>query len=692
MRPDSAGAIIGAMKNAWRALSLPPVRPLAAVIAGGLAILACLIAILVLDRGLSAVGRSDLSQIREGGFMILVPFLSSVVVGAALALRRPRHPVGWLFLVFGFSLVATGAIDSYVAYGAIARPGALPAAALMAVVGDATFIPWLALLGLIMLLTPSGQLTTRPWRIAAWATIGGGIASFACVMLRPYRGDHAHLGTIQNPLALPGLSEVALMATLPALLVLHLGVLAGAVSLVVRFRAARDQERMQLRWLGWSAVPFICFVVGAFIAATLDNQVVLGLMFGGFASIIPISSALAIEQYHLYDIERLVSRGVLWVLLSAVLASCYAAIVIVVGGVLGTTRPGGYPGGGAQLPAIVATLATVSLLGPARRFLQDGLDRRFNRRRFEAVATIRRYLREPSPGVTVEQGLRAALGDETLTLAYWIDERAHWVSAEGSPASPDPSALILQRHSLPMCAMSFDTRRIERGVAEVVAVEALAELENARLRAAITLQLVEVRESRARIAAAQLAERRKIERNLHDGAQQRLLATALQLRAAEVNQSPERVRAAVAGAIDQLQFAIQDLRDLANGLLPATLSDGGLAAAFDDLVSRTPVPVRLRATDRRYPALVEETAWFIACEAVANAVKHAAPHSVAISAEHKSGHLRLVIEDDGIGGANPAGSGLRGIADRAEAFGGRLTVNERPGRGTIITAELPCAS
>ncbi len=449
---------------------------------------------------------------------------------------------------------------------------------------------------------------------------------------------------------------------------------------------------MQLRWLGWSAVPFACFVVGAFIAAKLDNQAVLVLMAGGFATIIPVTAALAIEQYHLYDIERLVSRAVLWALLSVVLASCYTVVVVVVGSVLGTTRPGGYPGGGAQWPTIIATLATVSLLGPARRFLQDALDRRFNRRRFDALATIRRYLREPAPGFTVEQALREALRDETLTVAYWIDERENWVSAEGNPASPGATALTLQRHDLPVCAMTYDAQQVERGVAEAVAAEALAELENARLRAAITLQLVEVRESRARIAAAQLAERRKIERNLHDGAQQRLLATALQLRAAEVNQSPERVRAAVAGAIDQVQFAIQDLRDLANGLLPATLSDGGLAAAFDDLVSRTPVPVRFRATDRRYPAPVEATAWFIACEAVANAVKHAAPQSVAISAEREGDHLRLVIEDDGIGGANPAGSGLRGIADRAEAFGGRLTVNERPGHGTIITAELPCAS
>ena len=675
-----------AVRSSVRSWAIPPRLPLAVVSAGWLAILACLIAGLGLDHQLAAVGRADLAAPAALGLAFAVAILSASVVGSALALRRPRHPVGWLFLVFGFSLGATAAIDSAVVYGAVARPGALPAAALFAVVSDAAFVPWLILLGLIVLLTPSGRLDALPWRVAAWATVIGGGVAFVCILIRPYQGDYAYLGTIQNPLAVSRLAGLIAVVNPVAILVLHFGVLAGVVSLVVRYRAARDRERRQLRWLGWSAVPFACFVVGAYIASRLDNQAVLGLMAGGFVSIITVSAALAIEQYHLYDIERLVSRAVLWALLSAVLASCYAIVVVVAGGVVGTL------GGGAQVPAVVATLATVSLLGPARRFLQDTLDRRFNRRRFDAIAMIRRYLREPSSNITVEHALREALGDATLTVAYWIEERACWVSTKGEPASSDPAALVFRRHDLPVCAITFDERRVERNIVEAVASEALTELENTRLRAAIALQLVEVRASRARIAAAQLAERRKIERNLHDGAQHRLLALALQLRAAEVNQSPERVRTAIGSAVDQAQLAIQDLRDLANGLLPATLSDGGLAAALDDLAARIPVPVRLSVTDRRYPLPVEETAWFITCEAVANAVKHAAPCSVAISAEHAGDRLRLVIEDDGEGGADPTGSGLRGIADRAEAIGGCLTVGERPGRGTIITAELPCAS
>jgi signal transduction histidine kinase len=152
------------------------------------------------------------------------------------------------------------------------------------------------------------------------------------------------------------------------------------------------------------------------------------------------------------------------------------------------------------------------------------------------------------------------------------------------------------------------------------------------------------------------------------------------------------MRATVATAVDNLQAAVRELRELANGLRPAVLTDGGLAAALDDLAARSPVPMRLETTKERFAPTVEEAAWFIACEAVANAVKHAAPHSVAISACRQDGRLRLVIEDDGIGGADPAGSGLRGIADRAEAVGGTLAVWPRGEQGTIVIAELPCES
>jgi signal transduction histidine kinase len=466
---------------------------------------------------------------------------------------------------------------------------------------------------------------------------------------------------------------------------LHLGVLASAGAIVARFRSARAEEQLQLRWLGMAAILFVLLMLGAFVAAVLNSQLILSVMAGSLLAVIPLAVGLSIGQYHLYDVDRLMSRAVTWLILTAALIGTYIVVVVFVGQSIGRASD-------SAIPAVVATLAAVSVAGPLRRAIQDALDRRFNRRRFETLAMLREFARESTPSTTVEQALRTATGDPTLSTAYWVGEREAWVTEAGLPVTPSADGVVVQRREETVCFVSFDASILDRSTVAASANEVLTELENARLRAAITLQLVEVRESRARIVEAQLAERRRIERDLHDGAQQRLLGLAMQLRAVEMNVESERMRATLAAAVDELQVAVRELRELANGLRPVVLTDGGLAAALDDLAARSPVPMRLETTGERFAAAVEETAWFIACEAVANAVKHASPQSVVIRTCREDGRLRLVIEDDGIGGADPAGSGLRGIADRAEVAGGTLTVRPRGGHGTIVIAELPCES
>jgi len=646
---------------------------------------ACLVVMVVLDLRLADMGRSELQQFLNGSVIFLIPILSAAIVGSALVIRRPHHPVGWLFLLLTGVIVMTGLVDSYAAYGAVARPGALPGAQLAAVIGSKMFVPWMMVPGLILLLTPSGRLTGRLTRLAAWAMVLGGAVAFWAGMLRPYNGVHASLGIIDNPLEVPGGERVLFFILWTGILAMHVGVVVGAGAVVVRFRRAQAHERRQLRWLGMAAIPFALFVLGAMVAAVLDLEPLLQILSVCAIAVVPLVVALSIEQSHLYDIDRLVSRAVTWIVLSAALIATYIVVVIFVGQSIGRAAD-------SAIPAVIATLAAASVAGPLRRGIQNTLDRRFNRRRYETLAMLHAYTREPTPSMTVEQALCAATGDPTLTVAYWLDEREAWVSEAGLPLAPAADGVTVQRRGATICVVSFDSVALERPTIEAAAAEVRAELENARLRAAITLQLVEVRESRARIVEAQLAERQKIERDLHDGAQQRLLGLAMQLRAVELSGDIERTQATVATAVEELQAAVRELRELANGLRPAVLTDGGLAAALDELAARSPVPVRLETMRERFAPEVEETAWFIACEAVANAVKHAAPLSVAISACRMDGRLQLVIEDDGIGGADPSGSGLRGIADRAEAVGGRLTVQQRGGHGTIVVAELPCAS
>ena len=222
--------------------------------------------------------------------------------------------------------------------------------------------------------------------------------------------------------------------------------------------------------------------------------------------------------------------------------------------------------------------------------------------------------------------------------------------------------------------------------------EAAPELDNTALRAAVSLQLVEVRASRMRLANGQLEERKRIERDLHDGAQQRLLALAAQLQAALLNGDPGRMRDALNQGVSESRAAVVELRDLANGLHPQVLADGGLSAALDQLAARHPIDVRVIDATRRYSARVEATAWFIVCEGVTNALKHAKAATVGVSVVSDAEALRIVVSDDGLGGADIHGRGLRGLSDRAEAIGGRLSVTSAEPRGTLLEVVLPCGS
>lgn len=238
--------------------------------------------------------------------------------------------------------------------------------------------------------------------------------------------------------------------------------------------------------------------------------------------------------------------------------------------------------------------------------------------------------------------------------------------------------------------MEFDPRRVERGLVMSVATEAAAEIDNVALRAELARQLAAVTESRARLATAHQDERRRLERDLHDGAQQRLLAIALQLQSARLNGATDVLRTEVDRAVVELGRTVQELRDLASGMQPAALASGGLLAAVADLAERIPVPITYEVPDRRFGPAAEGTAWFVVAEAVANAVKHAFAKSIHIDVDHAADGMTVTVSDTGIGGANPDGDGLRGLHDRVAAVGGTLTVQSLPPSGTVVKAVLPC--
>jgi signal transduction histidine kinase len=313
-----------------------------------------------------------------------------------------------------------------------------------------------------------------------------------------------------------------------------------------------------------------------------------------------------------------------------------------------------------------------------------------------AMTTLMVRLAELPPPQQVRDALADALGDSTLRLLFWIDDG--YTDLDGHPATLDPerAVTVLEYGGERFAALEHDPFLYDdRELLQAVGAAARLAVENSRLQAQLRAQLAEVRASRARIVAAGDAERRRLERDLHDGAQQRLLGIRLALRLARqrVGEDDGEVEELLREADDELMAGLDELRALARGIHPAVLTDEGLAAALGSLARRAAVPVEIRAVpDGRLAAPVEAAAYFVASEALANVAKHAHASNVTIAVTRHEGWVRLEVADDGIGGADVTrGSGLAGLKDRVEALDGHLEISSRDAAGTTLSAEFPCA-
>ena len=317
--------------------------------------------------------------------------------------------------------------------------------------------------------------------------------------------------------------------------------------------------------------------------------------------------------------------------------------------------------------------------------------------RADAIGELLLRLGEEPRNDSLRRLLADALSDDALQLVYWIDGR--WVRGDGSPAElPEGDRrrawTPVEVEGERVGAIIHDASlRAEPDVLASVAAAAGLAMQNERLHAALGARLEDLRRSRARIVEAGLAERRRLERNLHDGAQQRLVALSLGLRMAErqIARDPERARAMVAAAQEELTQALEELRELARGIHPAVLSDRGLGAAVEALAVRSPLPVRvLEVPSDRLPEPVEAAAYFTISEALTNVAKYAGASEATVAVRRTNGHAEVEVADDGVGGADPdRGSGLRGLVDRLGALDGRLSLDSPPGSGTTLRAEIP---
>src|SRR6266508_2822907 len=332
-----------------------------------------------LDHLLRQAGMPELGMLQAASAPLLAAAVSAATVGAVLASRRPAHPVGWLMLGIGLLVAADGVVSEYVGYGVVARPGALPAASYLAGISNGLQVLWLACGGFVLLLTPTGSLPSPRWRW--WARVAAA-APLLLVLLfavdpHPLAPEHP---TVDNPLAVPVPAGVLLaVAAVDAVIVLAT-LVAAAGSLVVRFRRARGTERQQLRWVavGAAVVGAVALLVGVVAGAMAKDRVVLAAL-GTCVALLPLATGAAILRYRLYDLDRIISRTLAYGLLTVLLGGGYAGLVLGFGQLLGSNSP---------LVVAGATLAAAAAFQPARRRVQQAVDRRFNRRRHDAAQTI----------------------------------------------------------------------------------------------------------------------------------------------------------------------------------------------------------------------------------------------------------------------------------------------------------------
>ena len=616
---------------------------------------------------------------------LALAILSPAVVGLLIALQLPRNRIAWILLVGAFLPALQIASEQLVG-------------AAWAYQTEAATVPLLFAWPLaVAFVFPNGRLLSPRWRWVA----GVAIVSFGFTIglklfdPEPYPAPNED---IANPVLGNAVGEfiVDTGIWIPFAVGVLASLFAGALAVILRFRRSVGVERLQMKWLVWGA---------SLIALVLPLDIVMSTWFGGggaktFALLLVAQFALvaaigiAVVRYRLYAIDTLVNRTLVYVTLTLLLLAVYAAITVVLGVVVG---------GDSAWVVALATLVVALAFRPLRSRVQDLVDRRYRRARYEGVRLIRTFEDDVRDGVRAPEEigvvLAEALQDPLAEIFFWIPETRGYADTTGESLSGLPqderARRELSRDDIKTASLLHDPTLLERrDLLDGVLAAASLSIEMARLRVEVRLQLAEVEASRARIVEAGYEERRRLERDLHDGAQQRLVSLGVQVRRLQL--SLPRDARILSPALDQIVAeigaAISDLRQIAAGVRPARL-DEGLAAALRDLARTSPVPVDVEATGERAPASVEAAAYFVACEAFTNAVKHGSPSRITVRALEDNGTLHVTVSDDGVGGAVVRrGSGLAGLRDRVAAHGGTLEIVSPHGSGTRVEVAIPCGS
>src|SRR5262245_14370026 len=635
------------------------------------------------------------------------PFFGVIVftfptVGAIVLSRRPRTNLGWLMLAMGAPFALP--LDAYADY-ALAHDIALPGAGALLGIMNAAWVPFIGISGYLLLLFPDGHLPSPRWRWYAWMCgIGLTLLALLIIFAPGPLEDMGH-PELQNPL---GTSFVGALGDWIFVFVIFapLTVVGGAVAIIRRLRRERDPvQRQQLRWLAWAAGLIAFLYVIAFLpqvafgAGSSAWENVLGSVAACSFVLIPITIGIAVLRYRLYDIDVVIRKTVVVAVLATFIAIVYMVLVAGIGIFVGTRSRDI----GVVAAAIAAALVAVAFQ-PVSRWARRFADRLVYGKRatpyevmtafgnnladsYAADDVLARIARVRSEGVGAERA-RVWLGGSASrrVVASWPDD-APQDGTDDVVEEVRHRGDVLGALSVRMPASDPMDEPRAKLVSDLAAQAGLV-LRNVSL-------VEDLRESRRRLVEAQDVERRKLERNIHDGAQQQLVALTVKLRLARqvLGKDPSRVDGMLDELAGETQQALEDLRDLARGIYPPLLADKGLSAALDAQARRSPIPVTVDADGLgRYAPEIEAAVYFSCLEALQNVAKYAQASAATVQLRGSPGRLEFRINDDGAGfdaGATSYGTGLQGIADRLAALGGALAVASTPGSGTAITGSLP---
>jgi signal transduction histidine kinase len=660
------------------------------------------------------------SGIIQNAFFVAI-FLSMAAIGALVASRRPDNAIGWILLWTTLAIGTGFVTDEYARYTLVTNPGALPGGVWAAWTSSwAWAIGIIPMVTFLFLLFPDGHLLSRRWRRVAW--VAGGVLAAVTVagMLNPNPDTGYH---VENPIGIEaarGLLDG--LIGLAFLLLAALGLL-SVWSLFLRFRRSHGDERQQIKWFALAAGLLIGWLVLSTIgqAAGIDwlYDSWFDTVVSGFAFLaIPIAVGVAILKYQLYEIDVVIRKTVVVGVLAAFITMVYVAIVVGIGAVAAGSVSNRF------LPIVAAVVIAVAfqpvqaaarrlanhlILGP--RATPYEVLSAFSERVAGTYATedllprMARILGEGTGADRAEVWLR--VGEKLRPAAAWPPDAA--ARSEPIPIrdgelpslGPGVDALPVRQDGELLGAIAVTKPPSEPVSPEEakllahLAAQAGLVLRNVRLTEELRARLDELQASRVRIVAAQDQERRRLERNLHDGAQQQLVALAVKQRLAEgmVRRDPEKAASMLAELQQDTSEALENLRDLARGIYPPLLADKGLTAALEAQARKSPVSSEVQAAGiGRYPQEAEAAVYFCCLEALQNVAKYADASRVTISLSGRNGELGFSVADDGRGfdaATTPLGAGLQNMADRLAALGGSIEVRSRPGEGTTVAGRLP---